>query len=71
MKAALASQYGINGFCYYHYWFKGRRILERPFQEVFESGEPQLPFCLCWANENWTHRWYGSENEILLHQVYN
>ena len=70
-QSALASQYGINGFCYYHYWFNGRRILERPFQEVFESGEPQLPFCLCWANENWTHRWYGSENEILLHQVYN
>lgn len=39
-QAALASQYGINGFCYYHYWFKGRRILERPFQEVFESGNP-------------------------------
>jgi len=70
-QAALASQYGIHGFCYYHYWFNGRRILERSFQEVLESGKPRLPFCLCWANENWTHRWYGSENEILLHQDYN
>ena len=70
-QAKLASQFGIHGFCYYHYWFNGRRILERPFQEVFESGEPRLPFCLCWANENWTRRWDGSEDEILLHQDYN
>ena len=70
-QAKLASQFGIHGFCYYHYWFNGRRILERPFQDVFESGEPKLPFCLCWANENWTRRWDGSEDEILLHQDYN
>jgi len=70
-QAKLASQFGIHGFCYYHYWFNGRRILERPFQEVFELGEPSLPFCLCWANENWSRRWDGSEDEILLRQDYH
>jgi len=50
-QARLASEYGIYGFCYYYYWFAGRRILERPLQEVFESGKPDFPFCICWANE--------------------
>lgn len=70
-QAELAKQYGIYGFCYYHYWFNGRRILERPFQEVFESGEPDFPFMLCWANENWTRTWDGSDKMILLEQKYS
>lgn len=70
-QAELARQYGIYGFCYYHYWFNGRRILERPFQEVLESGKPDFPFCLCWANENWTRTWDGGEKEILLKQHYD
>jgi len=69
-QAELARSHGIHGFCYYHYWFNGRRILERPFQEVLSSGQPNFPFCLCWANENWSRRWDGSENEILLRQNY-
>ncbi|MCD6017978.1 MAG: glycosyl hydrolase [Bacteroidetes bacterium] len=69
-QADLAKEYGIYGFCYYHYWFNGRRILERPFQDVFESGEPDFPFMLCWANENWTKVWDGSDKEILLKQNY-
>ena len=70
-QATLAAEYGISGFCYYHYWFNGRRILERPFREVLESGQPRFPFCLCWANENWTRAWDGGERTILLGQTYS
>ena len=70
-QAELARQHGIHGFCYYHYWFNGRRILERPFNEVLASGKPDLPFCLCWANENWTRIWDGSERNVLLEQHYS
>jgi lipopolysaccharide biosynthesis protein len=70
-QAELACQHGIHGFCYYHYWFNGRRILERPFNEVLESGKPDFPFCLCWANENWTRVWDGGERNVLLEQKYS
>lgn len=70
-QAALAKEYGIYGFCYYHYWFNGRRILERPFHEVFESGTPDFPFMLCWANENWSRTWDGGSKEILIEQKYS
>jgi lipopolysaccharide biosynthesis protein len=69
-QAELAAIHGIAGFCYYHYWFNGRRILQRPFEEVLNSGKPDFPFCLCWANENWTRAWDGLERHILLHQTY-
>jgi lipopolysaccharide biosynthesis protein len=70
-QADLASQHGITGFCYYHYWFSGRRVLHRPFQEVLRSGRPDFPFCLCWANENWTRRWDGGKGEVLLAQQHS
>jgi lipopolysaccharide biosynthesis protein len=70
-QADLAREYSIHGFCYYHYWFKGRRLLERPFNEVLASGQPDFPFCLCWANESWTRAWDGHSGNILIHQEYS
>lgn len=69
-QAALAREYGIEAFCYYHYWFGGQRIIERPFQEVLDSGEPDFPFCLCWANESWTGIWHGVPGRVLIEQTY-
>jgi hypothetical protein len=70
-QAELAASYGIHGFCYYHYWFHGRQVLERPVKEILENGEPDFPFCLCWANEPWSRRWDGSDKEVLLEQRYS
>jgi hypothetical protein len=67
-QAELAADYGIEGFCYYHYWFDGRRLLNRPFDEVLTSGEPDFPFCLCWANEGWTRAWDGRSGDTLIEQ---
>lgn len=67
-QADLARTHGIHGFCYYHYWFNGKRLLETPFNEVLRSGQPDFPFCLCWANENWTRRWDGEDREVLIAQ---
>lgn len=70
-QAELAREYGIYGFCYYHYWFNGRRILERPLDEVLVSKRPQFPFSVCWANENWTRAWEGHDRKVLLEQHYS
>jgi len=70
-QADLARQYGIEGFCYWHYWFDGKRLLERPFNEVLESGQPDLPFCLAWANETWSRRWLGEPKDVLMKQTYS
>jgi glycosyltransferase involved in cell wall biosynthesis len=70
-QAQLAREHGIDAFSYYRYWFHGKRLLERPFDEVLASGEPDLPFALCWANEPWSRRWDGSEDLILQPQHYS
>ncbi len=70
-QAAMARGCGVEGFCYWHYWFgDGRRIIERPFDEVLRSGKPDFPFCLAWANESWSGIWHGSPNTLLIEQRY-
>lgn len=62
-QAELAREAGIEGFCYYHYWFgNGKQLLERPFNEVLASGKPDFPFCLCWANHDWTNKSWKKGN---------
>src|ERR671916_3063151 len=70
-QANLARRYGIEGFCYWHYWFEGKRLLETPFNEVLSSGQPDFPFCLAWANETWSKRWLGENKDILQEQTYS
>ena len=70
-QADLARAYGISGFLYYHYWFSGKRVLHRPVDDILNSGKPDFPFCLCWANENWTRTWDGGSNQLLLGQTYS
>lgn len=72
-QAALAKEAGIEGFCYWHYWFgEGRELLERPFNEVLQSGEPDFPFCLAWANHSWYKKRWGKaeKDELLIEQKY-
>lgn len=69
-QAELAKEHGIEGFCYYHYWFGGRRILERPVNEILSSREPDFPFCLCWANHSWNNIWQGVADRTLIKQTY-
>lgn len=70
-QANLAHEYGVHGFCYYHYWFHGKRVLERPLDEVLALGRPDFPFCICWANESWTRAWDGNVRDTLIEQHYS
>jgi lipopolysaccharide biosynthesis protein len=70
-QADLARSFGVAGFVYWHYWFgHGRRILERPVDEVVSSGEPDFPFALAWANQTWSGIWHGAPNRVLIEQHY-
>ncbi len=70
-QAFLAAMYGVSAFCYWHYWFGGgRRLLERPFEEVLKSGKPDFPFCLGWANQTWSGIWHGAPDRVLIQQTY-
>jgi lipopolysaccharide biosynthesis protein len=69
-QEAMAKKYGIHGFCYYHYWFNGKQVLDTPLKKKLQNDYEDLPFMLCWANENWTRKWDGGNNEVLLEQNY-
>lgn len=69
VRTAMAG--GIFGFCYYFYWFNGSRVLDRPLDLFVEDETLSMPFCLLWANENWTRRWDGQEQDVLLRQDYD
>ncbi|MES1166729.1 MAG: glycoside hydrolase family 99-like domain-containing protein [Pseudomonadota bacterium] len=70
-QADLARAAGLNGFVYYHYWFNGRRLLERPVNDLLRSRRPDFPFCLCWANEPWSRNWDGNSRQVLMPQSYS
>ena len=70
-QAAMARDHGVYGFAYYHYWFNGKRLLNQPLDNMLSLGKPDFPFCYIWANENWTKRWDGLDEEIIIKQEYS
>lgn len=65
-QAVLAKEAGISAFCYYHYWFgNGHQELELPINEVVKLGEPDFPFCLCWANDTWSQKMWNKDGSVV------
>lgn len=69
-QAAMAKEYGLYGFCYYHYWFSGKMLLEKPMENMLKNKCVDIPFCICWANETWSRTWDGNASDILIEQNY-
>ena len=69
-QAELAKEYGIYGFCYYHYWFDGKILMKKPMESMLNNPNITLPFCICWANEDWTRAWADKSREVLISQTY-
>ena len=74
-QAALAEEAGVVGFCYWHYWFGGKQLLEKPLEAVMQSGKPEFPFCIGWANESWKAKtWLDQQaapDRMLIEQTYS
>ena len=70
-QAKMAKDYGIYGFSYYYYWFNGKKLMEKPLENMLNNKEVDIPFCLFWANHNWTRSWDAGNKEILLEQIYD
>ena len=71
-QAKLAKKYGISGFCFYHYWFAGKKLLEKPVEQLLNTKSINIEYCFAWANEPWTKTWHGAagEKEVLIEQRY-
>lgn len=70
-QANLAREFGIHGFCYYYYWFNGKKLLNQPIEQMARSSKVDAGFCVCWANENWSRNWDGQNRHVLMKQDYS
>ena len=69
-QSDLAKEYGVYGFCIYHYWFEGKQLLEKPMEILRDHPEIDINYCICWANETWRRNWYGQQKQVLMEQTY-
>lgn len=69
-QAKIAKEYNVFGFCFYHYWFGKKQLLEKPMEDLLRHKDIDINFCVCWANETWTRTWYGKSEEVLIEQEY-